>query len=141
MRRGLGPRAVGRFMSAPGGLALRLRPAEGRRRSTAERHPMADGDLMAGSHRMGTDRMAVEDILRWADRTAVAEGTSRWADRMAVAADRMGMAEGTSRWVDRMAAVADRVATVADRTAAAVIVAEIASRARLRRLTINRGGL
>ena len=85
VRRGLGPRAVGRFMAAAGALALRLRLAEGRQRSTAERHPMADGDLMAGSLLMG-------------------------ADRMAVAADRM---------------------------AAAVIMAEIASHARL----INRGGL
>jgi hypothetical protein len=72
-------------MAAPGALALRLRLAEGRRRSTAERHPMADGDLMAGSLLMG------------AGRRAMAEGTSRWVDRMAVAAD-------------RMAAVADRMA-------------------------------
>ena len=85
MRRGLGPRAVRRFMAAAGVLALRLRLAEGRRRSTAERHPMADGDLMAGSLLLGADRMAL------------AEGTSRWVDRMAVAAD-------------RMAAVADRMA-------------------------------
>ena len=100
MPRELGPRAVGRFMAAAGALALRLRLAEGRQRSTAERHPMADGDLM------GADRTAVaEGILRWTERTAVAEGTSRWVDRMAVA-------------VDRMAAVADRMA--------AVIVAEIA---------------
>ena len=112
MRRGLGPRAVRRFMAAAGVLALRLRLAEGRRRSTAERHPMADGDLM------GADRTAVaEGILRWTERTAVAEGTSRWVDRMAVAADRMAVA--------------------ADRMAAAVIMAEIASHARL----INRGGL
>ena len=89
-------------MAAAGALALRLRLAEGRQRSTAERHPMADGDLMAGSLLMGADRMAV--------------------------------AEGTSRWVDHMAVVADRMA-------AAVIVAEIASRARLRWLIINRGGL
>src|SRR5215472_4170048 len=103
VQRGLGPRAVERFMAAPGALALRLRLAEGRRRSTAERHPMADGDLM------GADRIAVaEGTSRWVDRTAVAEGTSRWVDRMAVA-------EGTSRWVDRMAVVADRMAAVADR--------------------------
>ena len=80
---------------------------------------MADGDLMAGSLLMGADRMAV------------AEGTSRWVDRMAVAADRMAVA------ADRMAAVADRMAVAADRMAAAVIMAEIASHARL----INRGGL
>ena len=171
MRRGLGPRAVGRFMAAAGALALRLRLAEGRRRSTAERHPMADGDLMAGSLLMGADRMAVaegtsrwvdhmavvadrmaaaEGVLRWAGRTAVVEGISRWADRMAVAkgtsrwADRVAVAKGTSRWGDRMAGAADRMAVaagrmpaVADRMAAVVIVAEIASRARL----INRGGL
>ena len=132
MRRGLGPRAVGRFMAAAGALALRLRLAEGRRRSTAERHPMADGDLMAGSLLMGADRMAV------------AEGTSRWVDHMAVVADRVAVAKGTSRWGDRMAGAADRMAVaagrmpaVADRMAAVVIVAEIASRARL----INRGGL
>jgi hypothetical protein len=76
VRRGLGRRGVGRFMAAPGALALRLRLAEGRRRSTAERHPMAEGDLMAGSLLMGADRRAeAEGILRWAERTA-AKGTS-----------------------------------------------------------------
>ena len=76
VRRGLGPRAVRRFMAAAGVLALRLRLAEGRRRSTAERHPMAEGDLMAGSLLMGADRRAeAEGILRWAERTA-AKGTS-----------------------------------------------------------------
>jgi hypothetical protein len=69
-----------------------------------------------------------------ADRMAVAEGISRWADPMAAVADRMAVEEGISRWAEGMAAVADRMA-------AAVIVAEIASRARLRRLIINRGGL
>jgi hypothetical protein len=54
-----GPRAVGRFMAVPGALALRLRLTEGRRRFTAERHPMADWDLMAGSHLIAADRMAV----------------------------------------------------------------------------------
>ena len=83
VQRGLEPRAEGRFTAVPVALALRLRLAEGRR-STAERHPTADRDLMAGSHL-----------------TAAAEGISRWAARMAV---------------------------VAACTAAAVIVAEIASR-------------
>ena len=97
MRRGLGPRAVRRFMAAAGVLALRLRLAEGRRRSTAERHPMADGDLMAGSLLMGAGRRAeAEGTSRWVDRMEVAEGTSRWVDRMAVAADRMA-AEGILR--------------------------------------------
>jgi hypothetical protein len=54
---------------------------------------------------------------------------------MAAVADRMAAV------ADRMAAVADRMAAVADRMAAVVIVAEIASRARRRRLVINRGGL
>jgi len=110
---------VGRFMEAAGALALWLRLAEGRRRSTAERHPMADGDLMVGS------------LLMEADRRAEAEGTSRWVDHMAVVADRMAAA------ADRMAVAAGRMPAVADRMAAVVIVAEIASRARL----INRGGL
>src|SRR5215472_16742975 len=118
VRRGLGPRAVERFMAAPGALALRLRLVEGRRRSTAERHPMADGDLM------GADRMAVaEGILRWVDRTA-AEDTSRWVGRTAVAEDtsrwvgRTAVAEGTSRWVGRTA-VAEGTSRWVDRTAVA----------------------
>ena len=70
--------------TAPGALALRLRLVGGRRRSTAERHPMADWDLTAGSR------------LTEADRMAAAEGISRWIARMAAVAD-------------RMAAVADRM--------------------------------
>jgi hypothetical protein len=54
------------------------------------------------------------------------------AGSLLMGVDRMAVAEGTSRWVDRMAVAADRMA-------AAVIMAEIASRAS--RLTINRGGL
>jgi len=69
--------------------------------------------------------------LMAADRMVVAEGISRWADRTAAVADR------TAAVADRMAAVADRMAVAADRMAAAVIMAEIASHARL----INRGGL
>ena len=138
MRRGLGLRAVGRFMVAPGALALRLRPAEGRRRSTTERHPMVDGDLMAGSLLMGADRMAVaEGTSRWvdhmavvADRMAAAEGILRWADRTAVAADRMAAAEGILRWADRTAVAADRMAAAkgTSRQAGRTAVAEGTSR-------------